>query len=565
MQLSLMTFMYELPLLMSGPWNEEKNAAMELILEIAAGEGFPGVDLTYSTVCAMGVERVQALLRKYRLRLTSLICFDHLADPAREEAEALAPYLDSIRVSKLLSCDHLMLVPGHVDPAVDPGLIRETIIRRSRVLVDQAAAENIQCMIENDPDLGIGMCAEADVRAVLEGVPGLKLVCDTANMIVAGEDPVAFYEALHEYTIHVHVKDLNVCDDPDMYRNEGADGVFYTSVPHDTGLVDFESVFRSFGKHHHQGILSLEFVPTRQGSPEALREDLHRIYRRFTALACRYSLGVNEVPLLSKLIPEPEEQVWPQLIGRGISGVEICILPEETPQLRAYEEEVSKRFQNPRSFARGEEILRFVRSIRSAGLEVHSAHLMFCEVYPELIAENIPYLLQVSRQTGIRQFVVSCSFETAQRTREFIPFLQQAANALKEEGVTLCYHNHHQDCTVLENGRTAFEMILEECPDIMLQLDVGWAWYGGMDPVAFMKAHGDRIASVHLKDLTEDARERSDPGRFTAIGQGCVPIRDVLDHLPLCRLSCGKLIIDQDASAGDMYDDLASGTAFVQK
>ena len=564
MQLSLMTFMYEMPLLKSGSWSEQKSTSMEQILAIAAEEGFDGVDLTCQTILAMGTARVQELLTRYHLRLCSLICMEHLADPAIPDEEALAPYLDAIGLSKGFGCEHVMLVPGHVDRDTDPAQIREALIRRSRILVKQAAEEHILCMIEDDPDLSVGMCAEADVRAILEGVPGLKLVYDSANMIVAGENPVAFYEALHEFMIHVHVKDIAVCDDPGKYRDEGKNGIFYASVPHDTGVVDFERLFRSFGGHHYQGPLSLEFVPSDPDSPDVLRADLHRICRRFTALACRYCLGVNEVPLLSKLIPEPPEKVWPQLVRRGIAGVEICILPQDNPRVHAYEEEVSRRYRSSRSFSRAEAILPFVQSIRDGGLEVDSAHLMLCEAYPELIVENIPYLIRVSRQTGIRQFVVSCSFDTMENTSRFIPFLQQAAKALREEGITLCYHNHHQDSTVFENGKSAFEMVLEECPDIMLQLDVGWAWYGGMDPVAILKQYGERIVSVHLKDLAQDARERDDAGRFTAIGHGCVPVREVLDHLPLCRLSCGKLIIDQDASAGDMYDDLAAGAVFVQ-
>ena len=184
------------------------------------------------------------------------------------------------------------------------------------------------------------MCSEAEIREILEGVPGLKLVFDSANMIVAGEDPVTFYEGLHEYVIHMHIKDIAICDDPTMYRNRGMDGRYYTTAPHDTGMVHFEDLFRSFGKHRYQGILSLEFVPSSLDSAEELREDIHRLYRRFTSLACRYSLGVNEVALLSKLIPEPQETVWAQLVNRGISNVEIVILPEDNPRVHAYEEEV---------------------------------------------------------------------------------------------------------------------------------------------------------------------------------------------------------------------------------
>ena len=566
MRLSLMTFMYEIPLLMSGPWNSRKEASLEELLQIAAETGFTGVDLTWQTISNVGMERILTLLEKLHLDLTSIICFDHLADPALSDKKAMASYEDMIREAGFLRCDHVMLIPGKTDPSTDPDLLRETMIRRFSSLVQLASEEGVQCMIEDDPDLTVRMCTEADIKAFLDAVPGLHLVYDTANMMVAGEDPVSFYEALHDSVIHMHIKDIALCDDPSRYRDEGLNGVFYASAPHGTGMVDFEKLFHSFGKYDYQGILSLEYVPSELGIPSGnvLRADLQKIYRKFAALACKYMIGVNEVPLLSKLIPFPEKEVWKEIKRRGIHAVEICILPEMSDRLKAYEEEVSKRYHNPRRFACGEEIDRLVSGIRASGLEVYSAHLMLSEAWPELILESVPYLENISSSTGIRQFVVSCSLETAETVRQYLPCLQAAAASLKEEGIVLCYHNHHQDCLPLDNGKSAFEMILEECPDIMLQLDVGWAWYGHMDSLAFMKAHGDRIASVHLKDLASDARERTDPGRFQAIGSGSVPIRDVLDHLEWCRLTPGKLIIDQDASAGDMYEDLSSGVAFVQ-
>ena len=107
------------------------------------------------------------------------------------------------------------------------------------------------------------------------------------------------------------------------------------------------------------------------------------------------------------------------------------------------------------------------------------------------------------------------------------------------------------------------DMVIEECPDCMIQLDAGWAWYGNMDVVGFMKKHGNRIASVHLKDLTADARERTDEGRFVAMGAGSAPIREAVQNLSLCDIAPGKLIFDQDASA-DIYADVAFGIKYVQ-
>ena len=562
MRLSLMTFMYELPLQFSGPWDDQKSRTMEELLRLVRKIGFEGVDLTYQTICYMGEDRVRRILKSLGLELSSIICMAHLSDLTLTDEEALAPYVEAVHLAKALDCSHLMPVPGHPVPDTDPEQISGTLIRRLRSLSELAGTEGVVCMIEDDPDLTLGMCAEADITRILRDVPGLKLVYDSANMIVAGEDPVRYFEAVQESVVHMHIKDIAVCEDPGRYRDRGWNGVYYTSAPHGSGLVDFESLFHSIGTSGYQGVLSLEFVPAREGC--VTEEELCRIFRYFTALTCRNTPGVNEVPLLSKLIPGPEAQVWKEIRERGIAGVEICILPEESDRIRAYEEEVARKYHNPRPFVRGADIEPYVARIREAGLEVPSCHVMLCEAYPELIRDNVSYLKDISRKTGIRQFVISCSFESADMAGRFLPFLQEAAEALKENDIRLCYHNHHQDSVPLENGKTVMEMIVQQCPAVMLQLDIGWAWYGGMDNLEFMRDHGDRIVSIHLKDLTEDARTRSDAGRFTAIGSGCVNTQEVLRSLTLCRLSPGKLIIDQDASAGDMYDDLEAGVKFVR-
>mgnify|MGYP002625222130 CR=1 FL=1 len=279
-----------------------------------------------------------------------------------------------------------------------------------------------------------------------------------------------------------------------------------------------------------------------------------------------FTLGMNEFGLLSKLAAEPYKTVWGEIKRRGITSVEICALFNNSETAREKTAEMEKRFsyEFPPCVARGNTIYELVDSIRTAGLQVVSCHLMGADMYPEYITEAIPYLKEIHARTGIGQFVISCMFDSEQMVQEFLPGMEQAAAELTEKGITLCYHNHHMDCLPLETGRSAMEMIWEGCPSISFQLDIGWSWYGSMDPEQFIRKHGERITSLHLKDFTEDARSRKDPGRFTAIGSGAVPTAECLKVKDLCSLAPDMIIIDQDASCGDIYDDISSGTAFVR-
>ena len=563
MKLSFMAFMYEMPLLMEGPWTEEKNLRIEELFGYAAKAGFEGIDLTMASVEKMTLPRVKDNLAKHGLSLASLICFAALGEPGISDEEAQAPYLKALDAAQELDCEHLMIVPGFFVQSEDTVRIRETVKKRLSYLVGEAAKKNIICMIEDDPDIKLGLCSAKDVKEVLQAAKGARLVYDTANMIPAGEDPLQYYEQMHEYIVHMHIKDMAVCDDPNAFRNRGIDGTYYISAPHGTGLVDFRQLFRAFCEKGYDGWLSLEFVPA--GNVDTYEEILG-IYRRFAALSAKCSVGINEVGLIAKLVAEPYSDVWKNVKQCGVESIEICAVPDHSERIRQYALEAARKFPvgMPDCLAKGDYIFELAKSVTDSGLKIHSCHLLLCDAYPELIEESVPYLKDISAQTDIRQFVISCMFNSVEMVEAFLPHIQNAAHVLAQDGITLCYHNHDMDSRPLENGKTALEMVLESCPDCMIQLDVGWAWYGYMDSVEFMKQNGSRIASVHLKDLTSDCRERNDDGRFTAIGSGAVPMQEVLTNLHLCNIAPGRLIIDQDASSKDMYDDTASGIRFIR-
>jgi sugar phosphate isomerase/epimerase len=57
---------------------------------------------------------------------------------------------------------------------------------------------------------------------------------------------------------------------------------------------------------------------------------------------------------------------------------------------------------------------------------------------------------------------------------------------------------------------------------LSINLDIGHFFASGHDPVAFIKAHHDRIVSLHIKDRAND------PARtYTRFGLGATPIREV--------------------------------------
>jgi len=94
------------------------------------------------------------------------------------------------------------------------------------------------------------------------------------------------------------------------------------------------------------------------------------------------------------------------------------------------------------------------------------------------------------------------------------------------KGLKFCYHNHDHEFKTIFDGKSVFDLYLENTdPDkVYFELDVAWVTFGGADPVKILNDHRGRIPVVHLKDLS-DLEER---GHFTTVGTGLVNVTGVM-------------------------------------
>ena len=199
-----------------------------------------------------------------------------------------------------------------------------------------------------------------------------------------------------------------------------------------------------------------------------------------------------------------------------------------------------------------------VNLIREHGLDIISVHIMEGIAPAELLTALIPAFREFGEKYDVKYFVISCSQSSIEEMDKVIPALNQIAEALKSDGRCLVYHNHHQECVTV-NGKTVLDHVMEQCPDVMLELDVGWAQYAGASAVEFMRKYRGRLVLLHLKDYLAGATPETIDQSFTAIGEGCIPLKEILREAKACDLEENAVIIDQDDSMGDIFADFAVG------
>lgn len=67
--------------------------------------------------------------------------------------------------------------------------------------------------------------------------------------------------------------------------------------------------------------------------------------------------------------------------------------------------------------------------------------------------------------------------------KPYVEAVNRCCDALQETGAEFALHNHEIEC-MREEGTTVLDYLMEHCPKLKLELDVGWAKYAHTDAVA---------------------------------------------------------------------------------
>jgi inosose dehydratase len=161
-----------------------------------------------------------------------------------------------------------------------------------------------------------------------------------------------------------------------------------------------------------------------------------------------------------------------------------------------------------------------------------------------------------------KAFACRCASADAPRLSQaewdqFAESVCQAAEIARQHGLQATFHAHAG--TWVET-RADLDELLRRAPAPLVKLcwDVGHAVCGGIDPVAVVREHADRIAYIHLKDVDADVLEgvRRDGVNFddavrrrvfTELGRGCLDVAALLAALRDIDYD-GWLMVEQDST-----------------
>ncbi len=188
-------------------------------------------------------------------------------------------------------------------------------------------------------------------------------------------------------------------------------------------------------------------------------------------------------------------------------------------------------------------------------------------------AMAIKKILALHQSIGVEYFVVTGPFGDEKTAKKWGKLMRKISHGVKPHGCTMVYHNHEDEFReVTVNGKpmTALEYFFELAgPDVMLQLDIGWASLAG-DEMEAARRYADRIVSIHLKDFYPGYRDGNftrlnmPDEQFAPIGEGTVKTAEILSMRESFPHFSGSIIIDQDKYKADMLESLKIGCRNIQ-
>ncbi len=186
--------------------------------------------------------------------------------------------------------------------------------------------------------------------------------------------------------------------------------------------------------------------------------------------------------------------------------------------------------------------------LSSNGLKVIGAHVAL-----DLLENDFDGTVAFHKAIGNDKIIIPWYMtDTEEAMNALLDTINTLQPKLQAQGLTLGYHNHDQEFKIF-GGKTVLEHILDRT-DAFLELDTFWAYHAGYDPVAFIRAHRDRIPLIHLKDGRN--------GHPLSIGSGDAPCQAVYD----CAVELGvdAIIIENDNPEPDGITDVQRSVSYIK-
>lgn len=119
-----------------------------------------------------------------------------------------------------------------------------------------------------------------------------------------------------------------------------------------------------------------------------------------------------------------------------------------------------------------------------------------------IFEENFDEALQFNHEIGSKYMICpAAKLDTMEDVDHLVRVLNEAAKKAAAMNIKVGYHNHDFEFKMID-GKYILDWIAEKTNDkVILELDVFWVAYAGLDPIEYIKKWGSKIELIHLKQI----------------------------------------------------------------
>ncbi len=190
-----------------------------------------------------------------------------------------------------------------------------------------------------------------------------------------------------------------------------------------------------------------------------------------------------------------------------------------------------------------EDAAKFRSLLDANNLTMPSGHFSI-----EMLEKERAKVVSIARTLGIRD--IYCPWidpeqrpKTGSAWKAFGKRLGEIGKWARGEGYGFGWHNHDFEFVKLKDGSMPHERIFEGGPLLDWECDIAWVAFAKQNVVKWIKAYGDRITAVHIKDNARKG-EHLDEHSQTDVGAGTISWPEIFATFSNTR--CRNFVVEHD-------------------
>lgn len=179
----------------------------------------------------------------------------------------------NLETASALGAKYMMIVPYSATTRkkaqrLGPDRVKELMIEGFSEATRIGKEYDIRICVETTPHDISRLSGTQDCLDILNAVPELDFVFDTANMLPHGDEPLDAYEKLKGRIAHVHLKDVALIEQKRVssFAERSADGRVMKCVVWGRGVIPVQELYERMLADGYSGCFAIEYA-----HPDAMR------------------------------------------------------------------------------------------------------------------------------------------------------------------------------------------------------------------------------------------------------------------------------------------------------